>query len=154
MNPLQNYISSISAKKKASPFDMAPKTTTSPLSTTPMTGVSPFNAANTSQALTTSTPVTPSATTAVLPKVQPVTSYTPKESYMSGLTEADVRANLANYEAQNRPQTSQTSVNQPIASPTSSAAPSNPQSAFLKSYRDYLSQYSQSLKPSSEIFVW
>jgi len=135
MNPFQNFVSSISANKQASPFAGAPKSTASFLpqkKTTPQVPNSPAAVGTNTAA------ITPNSTAR--------NAYTSSISNQNtGLSEQDVRSNLTKFNATNTAQTGST------AQPGSTAEqPATKETAFLKSWRDNLSQYSTAVKPSAD----
>jgi len=164
MNPKQKYINSVG---KASPFSNAPTRKASPFSNAP--SVNPSMPVNTQVAMT----GVANSPSAVGPGTQSVMRPTnaqnsvAKQAFMEqmsspqGLSEQNVRNNLSAFNnsqvpsvqpinqpmAQSMPQ----SMAQPQATETPVNAQGNPKDSFLKAYRDYLSKYSESVRPSSDM---
>lgn len=151
MNPLQNYMSSLQTKKTASPFTYAPPKGS-------LFAMSPAQ----SKPAASPVPNSPSAVSPAKPTIAPATS-TPtapaspaKNAYVSslggntGLSEAQVRSNLDAYNAKTGSNGNSTAGTQNGSTGAGSEPQTNPKDAFLKSYRDYLSQYSQAIKPTAD----
>lgn len=141
MNPLQSFISSVSKTKTASPFSNAP-------------AASPFKP-QAQQVASSPAAVGPDQTPPIAPAQQgPKTQGSARDAYVSGvagpaagLTEADVRGNVARFNSQNPQQTQ----NNGSTGVTVGSTDTGSKDAFLKSYRDYLSQYSAAVQPSAAI---
>lgn len=133
MNPLKNFVNSL----KTPSYAMSTQTSTPATS-----GIAKPTTSD-----------SPSAVTPMVKTNTPVATTPARSAYTSslsgGLSEADVRSNLDRYNQAN-PQTGSTgsNANASVSNTTTGDTPKT-KNAFLKSYRDYLAQYSKTISTST-----